>query len=435
MRMNDLIQKKRDGKALSKSEINYIIQGCVDESIPDYQLSALSMAIYFQGMNDEETASLTLEMAQSGEVMDLTPIKGTTVDKHSTGGVGDTTTLILAPLVASCGVPVAKVSGRGLGHTGGTLDKLESFNGFSVELSKSEFIRQVNEHKIAVIGQSGEITPADKKLYALRDVTATVDSIPLIASSIMSKKIATGADAIVLDVKMGSGAFMTDKDEAKKLAEAMVNIGHQLNRKTTAIISNMDQPLGNAIGNSLEVIEAIETLQGKGPKDLEELCLVLGSHMVYLAGITESIEDAKVLLKQKIANGEALDMLRLFISLQGGDEKQVMNPSLLPHAKKQVEVFSEVEGYVHQIDALKIGVLSSKMGAGRVTKDATIDLAVGVVLHKKVGSYVQKGESLATLHLNENNEHEFEQQLQNAYHIEKSNIEDNPLIIAEITTN
>ncbi len=401
MRLTDLIEKKRDGKELSKAEINFIIAGYTEGSIPDYQMSALAMAIFFKDMTEQERADLTMAMVHSGDTIDLSAIDGIKVDKHSTGGVGDTTTLVLAPLVAALGVPVAKMSGRGLGHTGGTIDKLESIAGFHVEIEKEEFINLVNRHKIAVIGQSGNLTPADKKLYALRDVTATVNSIPLIASSIMSKKIAAGADAIVLDVKTGAGAFMKTEEDARKLAQAMVRIGNNVGRKTMAVISDMSQPLGFAIGNALEVKEAIDTLQGKGPKDLEELCLELGSQMVYLAQKASSLSEAKTMLQEVMQNGKALEKFKEFIKNQGGNPDVVDHPEQLPQAAYRFEVLAQQEGMVAEIVADAIGTAAMLLGAGRVTKESEIDLAVGLVLNKKVGDKVEKGESLVTIHANQ----------------------------------
>ncbi|MBM7661133.1 pyrimidine-nucleoside phosphorylase [Bacillus mesophilus] len=403
MRMVDLIQKKRDGLSLSKEEIDYIIQGYTNGDIPDYQMSAFAMAVFFKDMSSQERADLTMAMVESGDQIDLSMIEGIKVDKHSTGGVGDTTTLVLGPLVASVGVPVAKMSGRGLGHTGGTIDKLEAVSGFNVEITNEQFVSLVNEFKLAVIGQSGNLTPADKKLYALRDVTATVNAIPLIASSIMSKKIAAGADAIVLDVKTGAGAFMKDLEEAKVLAKAMVEIGNNVGRQTMAVISDMSQPLGFAIGNALEVKEAIDTLQGKGPKDLEELCLVLGSHMVCLAGKAETQEEARELLLQSMKNGKALSTFKTFLRNQGGDETVVDEPTKLPTAKYIVELESTQEGYVSEIIADEIGTAAMKLGAGRATKESEIDLAVGLVLNKKIGDQVKVGESLVTIHSNQEN--------------------------------
>lgn len=400
MRMVDLIEKKRDGYALTKEEIQFIIEGYTNGEIPDYQMSAFAMAVFFQGMNDEETAELTMAMVHSGETIDLSKIDGIKVDKHSTGGVGDTTTLVLGPLVASVGVPVAKMSGRGLGHTGGTIDKLESVPGFHVEISNEEFIELVNKNKLAVVGQSGNLTPADKKLYALRDVTATVNSIPLIASSIMSKKIAAGADAIVLDVKTGAGAFMKELDDAKALAKAMVEIGNRVGRQTMAIISDMSQPLGYAIGNALEVKEAIDTLKGEGPEDLQELCLVLGSHMVYLAKKASSLEEARHMLERAIEDGSALEAFKRFLAAQGGDASVVDDPSKLPQANYVIELEAKEDGYVAEIVADEIGTAAMLLGAGRATKESTIDLAVGLVLRKKVGDAVKKGESLVTIYSN-----------------------------------
>ncbi|MCC3380309.1 pyrimidine-nucleoside phosphorylase [Paenibacillus farraposensis] len=400
MRMVDLIAKKRDGKELSTEEINFIIQGYTQGEIPDYQVSALAMSIFFQDMTERERADLTMAMVHSGDTIDLSAIEGVKVDKHSTGGVGDTTTLVLAPLVAALDIPVAKMSGRGLGHTGGTIDKLEAIAGFHVEISKGEFVELVNRSKIAVVGQSGNLTPADKKLYALRDVTATVNSIPLIASSIMSKKIAAGSDAIVLDVKTGAGAFMKTVDDAKKLAHAMVSIGNNVGRKTMAVISDMSQPLGLAIGNSLEVKEAIDTLRGEGPKDLEELCMALGSQMVFLAGKADSLEDAEAKLQEVIRNGKALEKFKAFITNQGGDASVVDHPERLPQAQYRIEVPAKQDGVVAEIVADEIGTAAMLLGAGRATKESEIDLAVGLMLNKKVGDAVKKGDSLVTIHAN-----------------------------------
>lgn len=411
MRMVDIIEKKRDGHELTTAEINFFIEGYTKGEIPDYQASALAMAIYFQDMNDRERADLTRAMVESGDTIDLSAIDGVKVDKHSTGGVGDTTTLVLAPLVASLGVPVAKMSGRGLGHTGGTIDKLESIAGFHVELTREQFIDLVNRDKVAVIGQSGNLTPADKKLYALRDVTGTVNSIPLIASSIMSKKIAAGADAIVLDVKTGDGAFMKTEEDAKELAHAMVRIGNHVGRKTIAIISDMSQPLGFAIGNALEVKEAIETLQGKGPKDLTELVLTLGSQMVILAGKAKTSEEAKEMLLDAIHSGKALAKFKEFLANQGGDASIVDDLTKLPQAKYKIELPAKQSGYISRMVADEIGVASMILGAGRATKEDVIDLAVGLVLHKKVGDKVEEGESILTIYSNRENVEDVKQKL------------------------
>ena len=411
MRMVDIIEKKRDGQELTTAEINFFIEGYTKGEIPDYQASALAMAIYFQDMNDRERADLTRAMVESGDTIDLSAIDGVKVDKHSTGGVGDTTTLVLAPLVASLGVPVAKMSGRGLGHTGGTIDKLESIAGFHVELTREQFIDLVNRDKVAVIGQSGNLTPADKKLYALRDVTGTVNSIPLIASSIMSKKIAAGADAIVLDVKTGDGAFMKTQKDAEELAHAMVRIGNHVGRKTIAIISDMSQPLGFAIGNALEVKEAIETLQGKGPKDLTELVLTLGSQMVNLAGKAKTSEEAKEMLLDAIHSGKALAKFKEFLANQGGDASIVDDLTKLPQAKYKIELPAKQSGYISRMVADEIGVASMILGAGRATKEDVIDLAVGLVLHKKVGDKVEEGESILTIYSNRENVEDVKQKL------------------------
>ncbi|WP_144493209.1 pyrimidine-nucleoside phosphorylase [Bacillus pumilus] len=400
MRMVDIIGKKRDGKELSSEEISFFVKGYTDGTIPDYQASALAMAIFFQDMTDQERADLTLAMANSGDTIDLSAIEGIKVDKHSTGGVGDTTTLVLAPLVAALDVPVAKMSGRGLGHTGGTVDKLEAVKGFHVEITKDEFIELVNRHKVAVIGQSGNLTPADKKLYALRDVTGTVNSIPLIASSIMSKKIAAGADAIVLDVKTGAGAFMKTPEDSEKLAKAMVRIGNNVGRQTMAVISDMSQPLGLAIGNSLEVKEAIDTLKGEGPEDLNELVLTLGSQMVVLAKKAETLDEAREKLIEVMKNGKALEKFKEFLENQGGDGSIVDQPEKLPQAPYQIEVPAKEAGVVAEIVADEIGVAAMILGAGRATKEDDIDLSVGIMLNKKVGDRVEKGDSLVTLHAN-----------------------------------
>jgi pyrimidine-nucleoside phosphorylase len=400
MRMIDIIEKKRDGHELTTEEIQFFINGYTSGDIPDYQASALAMAIFFQDMTEKERADLTMAMVHSGDTIDLSAIEGIKVDKHSTGGVGDTTTLILAPLVAAVGVPVAKMSGRGLGHTGGTIDKLESIKGFHVEISNAEFIELVNLNKVAVIGQSGNLTPADKKLYSLRDVTGTVNSIPLIASSIMSKKIAAGADAIVLDVKTGAGAFMKTEDAAIELAHAMVKIGNNVGRQTIAVISDMSQPLGFAVGNALEVKEAIDTLRGQGPADLTELVLTLGSQMVVLAKKADSMENARKMLTDVIENGQAIEKFKEFISSQGGDASIVDHPENLPQAPYQIDVPVKEDGMVFEMMADEIGKAATMLGAGRATKEDVIDLAVGLVLHKKIGDTVKKGESLVTIHSN-----------------------------------
>ncbi|BAQ10761.1 pyrimidine-nucleoside phosphorylase [Bacillus sp. OxB-1] len=426
--MVDLIAKKRDGAPLSEQEIRFFIDGYTAGTIPDYQASALLMAIYFKGMTAKEQGDLTKAMAESGDQIDLSPIEGIKVDKHSTGGVGDTTSLILIPLVAACGVPVAKMSGRGLGHTGGTIDKLEAIAGFHTELTEAQFARQVNDIRLAVMGQSGNLTPADKKLYALRDVTATVDSIPLIASSIMSKKIAAGADAIVLDVKTGNGAFMKTEEDSVALAEAMVAIGHQTGRQTMAVISDMSQPLGFAIGNALEVAEAIETLRGEGPADLTELCLVLGSRMVVAGGKAASIEEARAKLEQVMRDGSALERFERLIEAQGGDPAIVADPALLPSAAYQIEVPSPASGFVVHMDADSLGVAAMLLGAGRATKEDAIDLAVGVVLKKKIGDPVEQGEPLAIIHSNKQDVAPSMTMIQQHIQIGPSKVEAPPLI-------
>ena len=400
MRMYDVILKKRRGEELSKEEIEFFVQGFTSGKIPDYQASALLMSIFFNKMNKRETADLTMAMVKSGDEINLDSIKGIKVDKHSTGGVGDKTSICLTPLVASLGVPVAKMSGRGLGHTGGTIDKLEAFNGFSVELSEEDFIKNSNNIGIAITGQTGNIAPADKKIYALRDVTATVDNMSLIASSIMSKKIASGADAIVLDVKVGDGAFMKTPEDAKALAEEMVGIGTEVGRKTIGVISDMDQPLGFAIGNVLEVIEAIELLKGNGPKDLLELTLTLGSYMLICANKAKDFEEGKKLLMENINNGKGLQKLKEFVKAQGGNIDTIDDYSKFDKAKYVVEVKSEKSGYISKINAEAFGLIAMELGAGRATKESVIDLAVGIVLNKKRGEKIEKGDVLAYIHSN-----------------------------------
>ncbi|MBS6184430.1 MAG: pyrimidine-nucleoside phosphorylase [Clostridium celatum] len=400
MRMYDLIMKKRKGEELTKEEINFFVDGFTKGEIPDYQASAMLMAIFFNKMNKRETADLTNAMVESGDKIDLSNIKGVKVDKHSTGGVGDKTSICLTPLVASLGIPVAKMSGRGLGHTGGTIDKLETFKGFSVELTEEQFMENVNKINIAIMGQSGNLVPADKKLYALRDVTATVDNMSLIASSIMSKKLASGADAIVLDVKVGDGAFMKTPETAKELAQEMVDIGKHLGRETIGVISDMDQPLGYAIGNSLEVIEAIELLKGNGPKDLLELTLTIGSNMLLCAKMAESEEEARRMLMESIENGKGLEKLKDFVKAQGGDISPIDDYSKFPQAKYVEKVISPVDGYITKIHAEAFGLIAMELGAGRATKESEIDLAVGIVLNKKRGEKVNKGDVLAYIHSN-----------------------------------
>lgn len=429
MRMYDLILKKRNGKELTTEEINYFIEQYTNGEIPDYQVSALLMAIYFQKMNGRETADLTMAMVKSGDILNLSEINGIKVDKHSTGGVGDTTTLVLGPMVAALGVPVAKMSGRGLGHTGGTIDKLESFKGFSVEMPREKFINNVNNIKIAVGGQTGELAPADKKLYALRDVTGTVDNVSLIASSIMSKKIAAGADCIVLDVKVGEGAFMKTPEAAQELATEMVSIGTNVGRKTVAIISDMDQPLGLGIGNALEVEEAINTLKGNGPKDLVELCLTLGSYMVTLAGAAKNVEEARAKLEETITSGAAIAKLKEFVKAQGGDTACIDDTNLLPKAKYIIPVLADKDGIVEKIHAESIGLIAMELGAGRATKESVIDLAVGIVLNKKRGEQVVKGDVIAYIHSNdENNIEKAKKDILNNYVISPNYVDNIPLI-------
>lgn len=429
MRMYDLIMKKRNGGALSGEEIRFMVQGYTRGDIPDYQMSAMMMAIYFRGMNADETLALTMEMAGSGDMLDLSDIRGVKVDKHSTGGVGDKTSLALTPMVAAAGVTVAKMSGRGLGHTGGTIDKLESFSGFSTAISEQQFKENVNRIGIAIMGQTADLAPADKKLYALRDVTATVDNMSLIASSIMSKKLAAGADAIVLDVKTGSGAFMKTEEDSFALAHEMVRIGNGAGRKTIAVVSDMDQPLGYAVGNALEVREAIDTLKGNGPKDFVELCMTLGSYMLVAGGKAKTREDAECILREVIADGSALDKLAEFVEAQGGDRELVYHPESLPQASIAQEIKSPADGYIQRIVCDEIGICSLILGGGRETKESEIDLSVGLVLHKKVGDAVRKGESLATIYANDQAKLDAAaDRFLQAYTIDNSPVEKKPLI-------
>jgi thymidine phosphorylase (EC 2.4.2.4) len=397
MRMVDLIEKKKEGIALTKEEIRYIVEGFVQERIPDYQISAWAMAVFFRGMNPEETAELTWAMAESGEQLDLSAIQGKVVDKHSTGGVGDKTTLLIGPMVAACGVPIAKMSGRGLGHTGGTIDKLSSIPGFKVEISQEAFIAQVNKIGLAVVAQSGNLVPADKKLYALRDVTATVNSIPLIASSVMSKKIAAGAQGIVLDVKFGSGAFMSTVESARELASQMVSIGKSLGRDTVAVISDMNQSLGRAVGNSLEVLEVIDALQGNGPEDLLNVSLELGAWMLVVGKKVDRAEEGKQLLQKSLDSGAAWQKFLQFISAQGGDCQAIINRAL-QLGSCQERILAKKGGYLQNIDARRIGILSMVLGAGRETKQSKIDLGAGLVFIKKPGEWVEAGEVILQLY-------------------------------------
>lgn len=398
MRMYDIIMKKRNGGELSGEEIRFFVEGYTRGEIPDYQVSALMMAIYFRRMTERETLALTMAMVESGERLDLSGIRGIKVDKHSTGGVGDKTSLALAPMAAACGVPVAKMSGRGLGHTGGTIDKLESFPGFAAALTKEQFIENVNRIGIAIMGQTADLAPADKKLYALRDVTATVDNMSLIASSIMSKKLAAGADAIVLDVKTGSGAFMKEEKDAYALAEEMVKIGKNAGRETVAVISDMDQPLGRAVGNALEVREAIDTLNGRGPEDFTELCMALGKRMLIAGGRAREEAEAEQMLREAVLDGSALRKLAEFVEAQGGDSRAVYDPELLPKAKIIRPVAAMSEGFLNHIACDEVGMCSLVLGGGRESKESVIDLSVGLVLCKKPGDYIKVGEPLAMIH-------------------------------------
>ena len=398
MQMTDLLAKKRCGEALSTEEIDFMIRGYTEGTIPDYQMSAMCMAILLRGMDDRETTDMTLSMMHSGDTLDLSPIRGIKADKHSTGGVGDKTSLVLCPMAAAAGLKIAKMSGRGLGHTGGTIDKLESFPGFSTSVSTEQFFANVNRIGIAIIGQTANLVPADKKIYALRDVTGTVPSIPLIVSSIMSKKLASGADVIVLDVKCGDGAFMKTEDDARSLAKALTRVGRLAGRKCAAVITDMDQPLGYTVGNALEVREALAVLRGEEEGDLLELCLTLGGCMLHEAGLAESIEDARERLLTTIRDGSALEKLALMVEAQGGDRRAVYDPSLLPDAAVKRDVPADRGGYVSRIHAEQVGLVSMRLGGGRATKEDVIDLSVGVVLKKKVGDRVEAGESLGVIH-------------------------------------
>ena len=434
MRIYDIIAKKRDGFELTDGEIAFFVRGYTNGEIKDSQAAALLMAVYLNGMTDRETVCLTNEMARSGDMLDLSAVGAVTADKHSTGGVGDKTTLVVAPVVASLGVKVAKMSGRSLGHTGGTVDKLESIEGFRTELSGEEFIEQVKRIGVCVVGQSGDLAPADKKLYALRDETATVGSIPLIASSIMSKKLAAGAECIVLDVKTGSGAFMKKEEDAFALAKEMTTLGNNAGRKTYAVISDMDQPLGFAVGNALEVREAIETLQGNGPDDFVELCMTLGSYMLIAGGKASDVEEAKGYLKKVIEDGSALQKLGQFVRAQGGDDRAVFEPELLPKASIVEDILSDREGYISHIECDEIGVCSLILGGGRETKESEIDLSVGLVLRGKVGDFVKKGESIAVIHGNDRDKiAQAKERFLKAYSFSKSPVEKKPFIKGVIT--
>lgn len=420
MRMVDVIDQKRNGGVLSDEQLQFFVDGVVDGSLPDYQISALLMAIYFQGMTDREQTQLTMKMMHSGERLDLSAIPGIKVDKHSTGGVGDKTSLPLAAMVAALGIPVPMISGRGLGHTGGTLDKLEAIPGFQVELSEQDFIKQVAEEKLAIVGATRDVAPADKKIYALRDVTDTVDSIPLIASSIMSKKLASGTDALVIDVKTGAGAFMKTEDSAVKLAKALVAIGKQAGLKCEAVISDMNQPLGSKIGNTLEIEETLDLLKGNGPKDLLELVLELGSRMVVMGQQAASLAEARAKLEQTIADGSALARFKAMIKAQHGDSNVVDDYSLMPHAKYQIEYPAQKDGVIAKLTADEIGMASMLMGGGRQKADDQLDYAVGIELHKKIGDSVQKGESIMTIWSNREDIDDVKELLDQAVAIEES---------------
>ncbi|MTI48171.1 MAG: pyrimidine-nucleoside phosphorylase [Firmicutes bacterium] len=436
MRMYDIIMKKREGKELSKEEIEFFVNGYTKGEVPDYQASALLMAIFLKKMSKRETVDLTKAMLNSGEIIDLSSIEGIKVDKHSTGGVGDKTSLVLGPMVAACGLPVAKMSGRGLGHTGGTLDKLESIKGFKVALDKQEFIDNVNRHKLSICSQTADVAPADKKLYALRDVTATVDNISLIAGSIMSKKLAAGSNAIVLDVKVGSGAFMKDLDDAFELAKEMVDIGNSMDRNTVAVISNMDEPLGHAVGNALEVKESIDALLNKGPEDLMELCLALGSRLLVLGEVVSSAEEGRKKLIEVVENGKAYEKLLEFVESQNGDVDYIKTPSKLPTANHIVEIKSKDSGYIKSINAEDVGKAALSLGAGRETKESKLDLSAGIVLAKKIDAKVEKGDILAYIHGNDKSKiEEATQILYDAYTIGAKNTNAKKLVFGVVDSN
>ena len=429
MRMYDLILKKKQGKELNTEEINWMIKEFTEGRIPDYQMSAMTMAICFQGMDKRETFDLTMAMRDSGDVLDLSRIDGIKVDKHSTGGVGDKVSLVLTPIVASLGVPVAKMSGRGLGHTGGTIDKLESFSGFSTEISEEKFIDSVNTIGIAIAGQTANLAPADKKLYALRDVTATVDQLTLIASSIMSKKLASGADAIVLDVKTGNGAFMQKEEDAIALAKAMVDIGNRAGKQTVAVITDMDEPLGNAVGNALEIKEVIDALHGDGPEDLMEVVYALGTQMLLLAKRAEDEEIARNLITESIQERKALKKFAEFIENQGGNREEILHPDMLPKARYVIPVLAEEEGCIERILAQDIGIACMTLGGGRENKESTIDHGVGIVLTKKISNMVKKGETLALIHANSKEKAVLASNLvKNAYQIAKEPAKKAPMV-------
>ncbi len=430
MRMVDLIIKKRDGHELTDEEITFWIDGYVKGEIPDYQSSAMQMAILFKGMTNREIATLTDRMEHSGDVLDLSHLKGVKVDKHSTGGVGDKTSLVLGPMVAACGATLAKMSGRGLGHTGGTLDKLESIPGVTIAIEGDRFAKQVNSIGCAIVGQTGSLVPADKKMYALRDVTGTVESIPLIAASVMSKKLASGSDAILLDVTVGEGAFMKNMDDARKLAHIMVDIGNRLGRNTKAVLSDMTEPLGLAVGNALEVKEAIAALHGKGPEDLMELCYTAGSIMLVQANCAKSLKEGRKALHEAIESGAAFDKFVKMIEAQGGDISYILHPEKFEVAKNLIEIRSEEEGYVKSLNALEIGIASMKLGGGRETLEDVIDMSAGIMLNKKIGDFVKKGELLCTLHTNKS-EKEYApiiEDVKKAYVLTKEKVEARPVI-------
>lgn len=428
MRMVDLIIKKREGHELSDEEIRFWIEGYTKGEIPDYQSSAMQMAIVFRGMSKREVSTLTDCMEHSGEVLDLSNLKGIKVDKHSTGGVGDKTSLVLGPMVAACGATVAKLSGRGLGHTGGTLDKLESIPGLTIAIEGKRFEEQVNRIGLAIAGQTAHLVPADKKMYALRDVTGTVESIPLIAASVMSKKLASGCDAILLDVTVGEGAFMKNMESARELATIMVEIGNRLGRDTRAVLSDMGEPLGLAVGNALEVKEAIEALHGRGPKDLMELCYTAGSIMLVQAKCAKDMNEGRKMLEEAVNSGAAFEKFRLMIEAQGGDVEYILHPEKFPLASRQIPIYADQAGYVHKLNALEIGISSMKLGGGRETLEDTIDMSAGIILNKKIGDHVEKGELLCTAHTNKDDIDDVLKDIKNAYVIKDEFALEQPVI-------